>query len=322
VSLPSADLLLLLLPLSNLLSLDRLAGSWLLLSLLGASAMAVTGIIDKLVLSKYVTDPLAYLAALVAMQQAVIMIIPACFGWGYIYPYSLFALAAGGVQVVLWAAYLLALQKEETSRVAAMVYVFPVFVFLGAYLLLGETLSLRHYAGGALLVASAFFVSYRPEQGGTPAGLSPALKYMAVFWIFTAVYALAAKLLLAFMSEWHLMLWSSLGSMLAVLPILAKSSLRREALAYLQGGPRLLSAMLADELFDLLGRGAFIFAYTAGSVALVSSVSALQPFITLLYVAALGLAFPGILVEELDKRTLALKGLAIIMIVAGVYLVS
>jgi len=286
--------------------------------------MAVTGIIDKLVLSRYVRDPLAYLTALVAMQQAVIMIVPASFGWGYVYPQSLYAMAAGGVQVVLWAAYLLALQKEEASRIAAMVYVFPVFVFLGSYLILGEALSARHYAGGTLLVASAFLVSYRPglELRRPMAGPSPALKYMVVFWIFTAVYALAAKLLLSYMSEWHLMLWSSLGSLLAVLPILARSNLRQEALSYLQGGPGLLSAMLADELFDLLGRGAFIFAYAAGSVALVSSVSALQPFITLLYVLLLGLAYPGMLVEEMDRRSLALKCAAIIMIVAGVYLVS
>jgi len=308
---------------SSLILAGRLAESWLLLSLLGAAAMAVTGIIDKLVLSRYVRDPLAYLTALVAMQQAVIMIVPASFGWGYVYPQSLYAMAAGGVQVVLWAAYLLALQKEEASRIAAMVYVFPVFVFLGSYLILGEALSARHYAGGTLLVASAFLVSYRPglELRRPMAGPSPALKYMVVFWIFTAVYALAAKLLLSYMSEWHLMLWSSLGSLLAVLPILARSNLRQEALPT-AGGPGLLSAMLADELFDLLGRGAFIFAYAAGSVALVSSVSALQPFITLLYVLLLGLAYPGMLVEEMDRRSLALKCAAIIMIVAGVYLVS
>ncbi len=303
-------------------SLQWLQASWLFLSLLGAAAMAVTGIIDKFVLSKYVADPLAYLAALVVMQQAVILVVPAYFGWGYVFPQTFNALAAGAVQVVLWAAYLMALNKEETSRVAAMVYVFPVFVFLGAYVFLDETLSARDYAGGALLVASAFLVSYRPSLERSPSRLSPALKYMAVFWIFTAAYALAAKFLLAYMSEWHLMLWSSLGSLIAVLPILAKSRLRQEAFSYLWSGPRLFSAMLADELFDLLGRGAFIFAYAAGSVALVSSVAALQPFITLLYIVILGLAYPGILVEEMDRRTVALKGAAIIMIVAGVYLVS
>ena len=294
---------------------------WLFLSLLGAAALSVTGIIDQFILGKYVRDPLAYLAALVVMQQILIVAVPAYLGWGYVFPQSLYALAAGGAQVVLWAAYLLALQVEETSRVAALVYVFPVFVFLGAYLLLGETLAASDYAGGALLVGSAILISYRAAQeGGTM--LSPALKYMAVFWIFTAAYALAAKYLLAFMNEWHLILWSSLGSLLAVLPLLGRKAVRKEAAAYFRSGPFLLSALLADELFDFLGRGAFIFAYAAGSVALVSSVAALQPFITLAYVILLGLLVPGILREEMDRKTMAQKTLAIIMIVAGVYLVS
>ena len=40
---------------------------WLFLSLAGASALAVTGIIDKVLLGKYVRDPLAYLAALLVI---------------------------------------------------------------------------------------------------------------------------------------------------------------------------------------------------------------------------------------------------------------
>lgn len=295
---------------------------WLFLSLAGASALAVTGIIDKFVLGRYVRDPLAYLAALVVMQQLLVAAIPAYLGWGYIFPQSIYALAAGCLQVVLWAAYLLALQVEETSRVAALVYVFPVFVFLGAHLFLGETLAVNDYAGGALLVCSAFLISYRPAPGGGPAILSPALKYMAVFWVFTAAYALAAKYLLAFMNEWHLILWSSLGSLLAVLPILRLEAVRKEFAAYFRGGPFLLTALFADEVFDFLGRGAFIFAYAVGSVALVSSVAALQPFVTLVYVLLLGLFVPGLLTEELGRKTMALKTLALVLIVIGVYMVS
>lgn len=295
---------------------------WFILSLVGASALAVTGVIDKFILSKYVRDPLAYLAALVVMQQMLIAVIPLYLGWGFVYPQTIYAMAAGSIQVVLWAAYLLALHIEETSRVAAMVFVFPVFVFLGSFLFLGETLAAKDYAGGALLVGSALLISYRPAEPGGPAIISPALRYMAVFWIFSAVYALAAKYLLDFMSEWHLILWSSLGSLLAVLPILCREPMRREFAAYFRRGPFLLSALLADEVFDFLGRGAFIFAYAVGSVALVSSVAALQPFITLIYVIALGLFVPGVLEEELDRKTIALKTVAVILIIAGVYLVS
>ncbi|MDD2836699.1 MAG: hypothetical protein PHY05_11210 [Methanothrix sp.] len=295
---------------------------WFFLSLVGASALAVTGVIDKFILSKYVRNPLAYLAALVVMQQMLIAVIPLYLGWGFVYPQTFYAMAAGGIQVVLWSAYLLALHVEETSRVAAMVFVFPVFVFLGAFLFLGETLAAKDYAGGALLVGSALLISYRPAERGGPAIISPALKYMAVFWIFSAVYALAAKYLLAFMNEWHLILWSSLGSLLAVLPLLYRQPVRGEFAAYFRRGPFLLTALLADEVFDFLGRGAFIFAYAVGSVALVSSVAALQPFITLIYVVLLGLFVPGILQEELDRKTMALKTVAIFLIIVGVYLVS
>jgi drug/metabolite transporter (DMT)-like permease len=295
---------------------------WFILSLVGAASLAVTGVIDKFILSKYVRNPLAYLAALVVLQQMLIAVIPLYLGWGFVYPQTFYAMAAGSIQVVLWAAYLLALHVEETSRVAAMVFVFPVFVFLGAFLLLGETLATKDYAGGALLVGSALLISYRPAKPGGPAIISPALRYMAVFWIFSAAYALAAKYLLDFMSEWHLILWSSLGSLLAVLPLLYRDPVRREFAAYFRRSPFLLSALLADEIFDFLGRGAFIFAYAVGSVALVSSVAALQPFITLIYVVVLGLFVPGILEEELDRKTIALKTVAIILIIAGVYLVS
>ena len=294
---------------------------WLILSLLGASAFAVTGIVDKFVLDKYVRDPLAYLTILVVMQQIFIAAIPAYIGWGYVFPQTLYAMAAGGCQVLLWAAYLLALKVEETSRVAALVYVFPVFVFLGAFVFLNETLAAKDYAGGALLVCSAILISYRPNRGGGSV-LSPALKYMAVFWVLTAAYALTAKYLIGFMNEWHLIFWSYLGSLLAVLPLLGRESVRKEFAGYLHGGPFLLLALFANLIFDFLGRGALIFAYAVGSVALVSSVSALQPFITLIYVILLGLIVPGIMPEEMDRKTMTLKTAAILLIIVGVYLAS
>jgi len=69
-------------------------------------------------------------------------------------------------------------------------------------------------------------------------------------------------------------------------------------------------------------KSSFVFGYALGSVALVSSVAALQPFITLIYVILLGIFMPGILKEELDSRTLALKISALFLIVVGVYMVS
>jgi uncharacterized membrane protein len=295
---------------------------WFLFALIGAASLAITGIIDKFILGRYVTSHIAYLIALIILQQIFALGILLFFGTGFVYPQSVYAMAAGSAQVVLWASYLRALQVEEVSRVSAMVYVYPIFVFLGAYLFLGESLTLRYYAGGVLLVISALLISYRPPVHGGPIILSPALKYMLSFWIFSAAYAIAAKYLLSFMDEWHLIMWSSFGNLVIVLPILIEKEIRSEAIGYFRGGRYLLAGLLADEIFDFLGRGALIFAYALGSVALVSSVAALQPFITLVYVILMGMFIPGILVEELDSKTLALKLSALLLIIIGVYLVS
>jgi len=284
--------------------------------------MAVTGVVDKFIMSKYVRNPLAYLVTLVILQQIFVVPIIVYAGWSFVYPQSIYALAAGSAQVILWAAYLQALQVEETSRVAALVYVFPIFVFLGAFIFLGEILTAEDYAGGVLLVSSAFLVSYRPAKKGECMVFSPALKFMAIFWVFTAAYALVAKYLLAFMNEWHLIMWSSLGSFIMVLPLLGRAEIRLESLKYFRISPHIFSILVLEEIFDFLGRGAFIFAYASGSVALVSSVSSLQPFFTLFYVVLLGLLVPGIMPEEMGRKTIALKIAAILLIVAGVYLVS
>ncbi len=295
---------------------------WFLFALIGAASLAITGIVDKFILDKYVKSCYAYLISLVLIQQIFTIGIFLIMGSGFVYPQSLYAVAAGAAQVVLWASYLRALQVEETSRVAALVYVYPIFVFPAAFFFLGEALSLRDYAGGILLVMSALLVSYRPPVKGGPLILSPALKYMLIFWLFSALYAVAAKYLLSFMDEWHLIMWSSLGNLLMILPFLGIKRIRDEAFGYLQGGMFLLTALVADEIFDFLGRVVLIFAYALGSVALVSSVAALQPFLTLIYVITLGIFIPGVLTEELDSRTLALKLAAVFLIVMGVYLVS
>ena len=299
---------------------------WFAFSIAGAACLAVTGIIDKFYLGRYVHNILAYLFVLVVIQQIFLLPVLAYAGLDFVYPHSLYALSIGVVQVILWAAYLRALSVEETSRIAGQVYVFPVFVFLGEFLFLGEILRPSDYVGGALLVAAALLISYHPASnpgsGGERGRISPALKYMAVFWIFTAAYSLASKYLLDYMSEWHLIVWSSLGSLVAVFALLARGEVRKEVGGYFRSGPRLLSILFLNELFDFLGRGAFIFGYALGSVALVSSVSALQPFITLIYVLILGVLVPGALVEEMNGRTIGMKIGATVLIVAGVYLVS
>lgn len=296
---------------------------WLYFALVSTASFAVTVIIDKLLLSRYVRSSTAYLIVLLIIQQVFAALIFAFVGAGFTYPASIHGMLLGAVQAAMYVSYLRALKVEEASRVTSLIFVYPLFVFIGAAILLGEVLTTRHYVGGMLFVVSAFLVSYRPSVSRS-AVLSPALKHITFFWLFSAIYAIGIKYLLSFMDEWHLYIWTSIGTLLAVMPLLADMEMRVELsrLFALRKSSFLAGAIILEEIFDFLGRILSIFAFAFGPVALVSAVGALQPIITVVFVIALNAFLPGLLEEEIDRRTLALKFLAGILVVIGVYLVA
>ncbi|HSD59200.1 MAG TPA: EamA family transporter [Methanotrichaceae archaeon] len=298
---------------------------WFIFALASTASFAAAVLVDKFLLVSYIRNSTAYLVALIIFQQVFVVIIAAFVGAGFIYPASIYAMLAGTAQAVMYVSYLRALQVEEASRVTSLIFVYPLFVFLGSALLLGEVLAPRHYLGGVLLVASALLVSYRPGHApnhGRPMAFSPALKHLFFFWIFAALFVIEIKYLLSFMDEWHLFIWSSIGTLVSVLPFLADNKIRAETLGFFRMNSLLLRAILLEEIFDFLGRLLSIFAFALGPVALVSAVGALQPSITLIYILALSLFLPGLIEEEIDRRTLALKFIAGFLVVIGIYLVS
>jgi len=67
----------------------------------------------------------------------------------------------GSLQVFPSFFYIKALQIEEASKVTALEYVYPLFVFIGSVLLLGEVLELKHCAGGLLLLLGTLLISHK-----------------------------------------------------------------------------------------------------------------------------------------------------------------
>lgn len=294
---------------------------WLFLSVLGTASISATSIIDKLILNRYVQNSTAYLISLVVVQQIFAILILAFRGPGILYSSSLAGLIPGVLLMAAWIAYLRALQLEEVSRVMSLTFVYPIFIFLGTGLL-GEALSLKSYAGSALLLISAFLASYRHSQDRDFMAFSPALKYLFCFWILVAAYSVLVKMLLFQMDEWQIYFLSSIGSLLAAGPILAIRAVRSESLAIFHRGLPVIGAVLLEETFDFSGRICMIFAYALGSVALVSSVAALQPLIVLSYIVVLSLFQPGLLREEIGRDTLALKLIAVVLVALGIFLIQ
>lgn len=288
---------------------------------------------DKLILSSYAEDSRAYIVCQILAQQVFTIPLLLMTGMNFVYPGSILALFAGSLQVLPALFYLRALQVEEASRVTALEYVYPLFVFIGSMLFLGETLTLKDYLGGFLLLSGCILVSHK-HNGQTENGqkssaclssLSPAIKPFLTYWVLTAAYYLSLKYLLISIDEWHLYTWSSLGSLMAIVPLVCIPSVRGQVVGFFGRGNLAIGALISEETFMFLGIIFSIFACGFGSVTLVTSVGALQPVLTLLLVLGLGIIMPGTakgMRENTNKEALGLKALSFMIILAGVFFIS
>lgn len=319
---------------------------WFAFAFLGMIFYSVAGLLDKYLLSSYADDSNAYIVCQVLASQLFTIPLLLITGANFVYPQSIFALLFGSLQVFPCFFYMKALAIEEISKVSALEYVYPLFVFIGSALLLGEVLELRHYAGGLLLLVGTLLISCNKKvsdrtdlysNGFTnnsliskPFGhfigaLSPAVKPFMFYWVLTALYYLSLKYLLISIDEWNLYIWSSLGSLMAVLPLMGISSVRSEVRSFFGQGGLAVGALISEETFQFLGIIFSIFAYAIGSVTLVSSIGALQPIMTVLIILSLGVLAPklaNVIDEKTDWCSLKQKGISFIVVAIGIYCVS
>jgi len=316
---------------------------WFAFAFVGTIFFSVAGILDKFLLCSYTDNSNAYIICQVLASQ--LFTIPVFFiaGADFVYPQSLIALLFGSLQVFPCYFYMKALKVEEISTVTALEYVYPLFVFIGSALLLGEVLELKHCAGGLLLLAGALLISYKKNTSNHSdlnsnrsnsnrlnikpflSALSPAIKPFLSYWVLTTLYYLSLKYLLISIDEWNLYIWSSLGSLIAVLPFMGISSIRSEVKTFFGQGGYAVGALISEETFQFLGIIFSFFAYAIGSVTLVSSVGALQPIMTMLLILGLGVLVPKlakVMNEKTDWSSLKQKGISFVIVAIGIYFVS
>lgn len=311
---------------------------WLILAFLGTVFFSGAGVLDKLLLSNCTNDSKAYIVCQVLAQQLFTIPVLLIEGPKFVYPESLIALLFGCLQIFPSFFYMKAMQTEEASKVSAMEYVYPVFVFIGSIFLFGEVLNLKCCAGGLLLIVGTLLLSYKKNGAIGNASnsralkilanlraLSPAIRPFMSYWILTAIYYLSLKYLLVSMDEWQLYTWSSLGSLIVVMPLLSKQSIRSEVRDFFSSGSIAVGALISEETLQFLGLIFSIFAYAIGSVTMVSSVGALQPILTVLLILGLGVLAPKLakeMNERTDRRSLIQKGISFMVVMIGIYFVS
>ncbi len=283
---------------------------------------AFTSVIDKIVISKgYIKSPFVYIVLNGLMNILLIFLLP-FFGLEPLkFTDFLIAMFAGISLSAAVTLYYKAVQYDEISRIKIIFQMEPILILGLSFLLLGEVLTKSNMAGFLFLFAAGIIVAYKKERSSFR--MSRAFYYILIAMVLGALYYVSSKHIFNVTGFWSGFLWLRLANSSALAVLLAPS-VRREFAETFKNMKKSIIGLLGFKM--LIDFSAFVFANYAllkGSASLVGVFeSAVAPLFTFILALFLTIYFPRIIKENIDKRAVFTKLLALILIVLGVVLVN
>ena len=292
--------------------------SWILFSILAAFIWAIVNTVDKYVLTKWVRKPIIPVMIMGIIGLIAAFIIFLINGFSYLSPGHIgFGLLAGIFYIVANIFYFRAAKIEEISRVAPLFHLAPLFLLILAAIFLGEIFTPLKYLGIFLLVIGAVLISSRSIK----IKLGKAFWLMIASTMFFSFDLVITKYLLGFTDFWTIFAYIRIGAGLGLIPIFCLYFGEFKNLIA-EHGKKVVGVISANETLNVCGALSATIAAALGFVTLVESLASLQSLFLLIIAVFLSIFYPKILKEEIEKSTVLIKLIAIILMLIGATLIA
>lgn len=224
-----------------------------------------------------------------------------------------------GVFTIVWIVlYLFTLEIEEISNIVPWFLAVPVFGYILGYLFLGENLSTNQFIGSGIILLGVFLTSidWKGEKRKVKKKL---ILYMLVATFIIALSGIIFKYVTIENNFWVSSFWEYIGLGLSGLLIYLISPKYRNEFHFMNrsGGKKIFLLNIASELLTISGNLLTNFALLLAPVAMVYLVGSFQPAIVL-FLTIIGTKFlPHIIKEDISRKILIPKIIAIILITIG-----
>ncbi len=293
--------------------------SWALLAILSAFMWAFCNVLDKVVVSKYLSKPLMPVLCMGVLGLFMSLGIFLINGFDTLsLPHWGLGLLAGVLFALMNLCYFKSIQLEEVSKVLPLYYLSPMFLIIIAAIFLGEIFTPLIYFGMLFLVAGAIGVS--SDEGFKPSW-SKGIWFMVLAGFCTAINQTITKYLLDYADYWTIFGIIRIGAFCFLLPFIPKY-LRDFKELVKEHGPKPLGFVTLSESLNLLAVLVSTLAASTGFISLINALQSIHPFFLLILTTVLSLFWPHILEEKISRSILARKGLSIAVMFVGVYLIS
>lgn len=298
-----------------------------MIALVAPILWAATNHIDKYLINKYFRNggvgSLIIFSSLIGIfvLPFILIIHPAVFSINPIL--ALLIIANGSLYVLGLLPYLYALAEDEASIVVPLFQTIPVFSYVLAFFVLGERLASIQIVASLLIILGAITLSLDLNQ--------KKIKFKKkVFWLmFLASFLIALNgLIFKYVAIqenfWTTSFWEYIGfAVLSIILLLFVRSYREQFLLVVKNNKRaVLGWNTTNEVLNIIAKIIMNFATLLAPLALVWVVNGFQPFFVLFFGIIITLFFPRFSKENLLKKHLAQKVIAILIIFIGVYLLN
>ncbi len=300
--------------------------SWLLLSFTGPVLWAISTHFDKYLVERYFKiSNVGTLLIFTACTSAAILPVIWFFNREVVdidVKSALLMAAAGALYMGAMLFYLKALQQEDASVVAVFFQAGPLFGYVLAYVVLGERLSATQMAGGFLTICGVMISSVQPHAIGHKFKLRFAL-LMLTCSLALAVSALLFKFVAIRDAFWPSVFWMYVGEASFGLLLLGFGPDRRQFVGLIKSNPAfVISINAVNELINLAGTIATRFALTLAPLSLVQAIGGTTTLFVFAFGILLSIFYPNIERENIDAAALTQKGVAALLVMVGVGLIS
>ena len=294
--------------------------SWIILTLLANTFFSLTNIFDKFFNSKKIKSVYTF-AFLLNLIYFFFIIAVSLFMWKtFVINWSvLYSAIAGVLWFLMWIFFWKAMQTGEVSRVTAIFFAQPIFSAIIAVLFFGEKLNSFKWLAILMIVVGAFLSSWE--------GKNKKFTFNKAY-----LFAIAAALLSASGNAISKFAMNGLPSLtvnsvafFSTIPLYLLLLKNKKVFVEVKKNLKdraVMTQFFVRGLIGYLGIFSWMLALGAGPLALTSALSGTQPIFVLILSIVCSILLPKYIHEEISKKSLIEKSLAIFLIVAGAMIIS
>ncbi|MES2315130.1 MAG: DMT family transporter [Patescibacteria group bacterium] len=225
---------------------------------------------------------------------------------------------AGGITIAWVILYLFTLEIEEVSAVVPWFLTVPIFGYILGNIFLGETLTQQQILGSLITLLGVFLISIDFSNTKRQIKWQPAL-YMISACLLISIAGIIFKYVTISGNFWVSSFWEYAGlGGFGILIFIFIPKFRNEFLQMLrEGGKPIFGINALSEVLTVIGNLLTNYAFLLAPVTMVYLVGSFQPAIVLLMTLFATKFFPSLVKENLNKKILLPKVIAIAIMIIG-----